>query len=122
MLLDVSFYRRLCCLWTCLSYSSLVLPLHCVYFAADCAVSEQPWLPLDVYLFYSSLCCLWMRLFYSNGVCAVPVRVYDVPGLVSSVPGGVCPTAAVKQMCQIKRQQRMLCCRTDTSTGKIRLL
>ena len=74
LLLDVSRYKRLCCPWTCLSYSSLccildvsviqktVLPLNClscrsVVLPLDVTVTQHPVLPLYVSL-NSSLCVL----------------------------------------------------------------
>ncbi len=79
------------CLWTCLSYSSLVLPLdmpvHCPTAALCCLWTCLSYsslvLPLDmpVHCPTAALCCLWTCLSYSSLVLSLNVSVLQQPWL-----------------------------------------
>jgi hypothetical protein len=111
------FYGSLCHLWTCLSYSSLVLPLDksihsslcCLWislFTAACAASgrisnifQQPLLPLDTSLLHQHVLSVFQQsvlpldlsvLLYSS--CAASEHVYSTAPLFS--PGCLYSSAA----------------------------
>ncbi len=133
LLLDVSRYKRLCCPWMCLSYSSLccildvpgicykktVLPLDVsvlqqpllhfgrICYTEDCAASER------VCPAAALCCCLWTCLSHSSLCCLSTLLLTAVCACCpwTSLPGGVWPTAAV--------ERRRGWCRMDRSRGRL---